>query len=385
MSFSASFLTGPVALRPEIRAAFMAPPLSHREPAFLGMMRRTRATLASMVNASHVTLMVGSGTLANDAVGAQLSRTEGSGLILSNGEFGDRLIDHALRWNLRFVSEQQTWGQAIDWGHVRRAAEKLRPSWIWAVLTETSTGVANPLPELLALSKGVNAGLCLDAVSAIGLMPVDLRGVRFATAVSGKGLAAFPGLAAVFHDGRLASSTRIPRYLDLAAYESADSVPFTHSSNLLAALERSLTLTHWSQKFERVQRESQTLRAGLRHHLLPPLGQDEHAAAGVVALPMPGAVKAADVALALAAQGIEVAWQSAYLQKRNWLQIALMGEINEAVLLQLPSTLASHVDRLASRLPGAASASYFRWLLSGSAASPMPSATKRARMRAPFS
>ena len=357
---NANFLTGPVALRREVREAFLAPPVSHRDPAFIAMMHRTRATLASLVNASHVVLMVGSGTLANDAVAAQLNGLEGSGLILANGEFGERLIDHARRWNLRFVGERRAWGQAFDWRHLRQVAERCRPAWIWAVLTETSTGVANPPSELRALCARVGADLCLDAVSAIGLMPVDLSGVRFATAVSGKGLAAFPGLAAVLHDGRLASSERIPRYLDLAGYEAADGVPFTHSSNLLAALERALSLTRWPQKFDDVRRKSQTLRAALRRHARAPLARDEDAAPGIVTLAIPAPVSAADVALALEQQGIDIAWQSQYLRERNWLQICLMGELDETALRQLPAAIAAHVERLAARTPRAASG--LRWV-----------------------
>jgi aspartate aminotransferase-like enzyme len=344
IAVTANFLTGPVALKPEVRAAFLDAPVSHREPEFVAMMSRTRASLKSLVNASHVALLVGSGTLANDAVAAQLKCMEGRGLVLSNGEFGERLVDHAQRWNLSFAVEQCPWGNAFDWSHVRRTAEQSRPSWIWAVLTETSTGVANPLPELLALSDLVGARLCLDAISAIGLMPVDLQGVSFATAVSGKGLAAFPGLAAVFHDGRLAISRQIPRYLDLSTYEATDSVPFTHSSNLLAALDRSLALTHWPSKFEDVRQKSETLRTVLRSLALPPLAQDPDAAPGVVTVAIPDDVNAADVALALSTQGIQVAHQSGYLQQRNWLQICLMGELQEAALHSLPSALATQVS-----------------------------------------
>ena len=345
---NANFLTGPVALRPEVRAEFSAPPVSHRSPAFLELMRRTRTSLNHLVNSSHVVLMIGSGTLANDAVAAQLSN-DGPGLVLSNGEFGDRLIDHARRWNLNFVCEQQPWGQAFDWNQVRKIAERCQPRWIWAVLTETSTGVANPLSELRALGQQVGADICLDAVSAIGLMPVDLTGVRFATAVSGKALAAYPGLAAVFHDGRLASSARIPRYLDLAGYEAADNVPFTHSSNLLAALARSLTITRWPKKLVVIRQKSHTLRAALRRHGLPPLARDEDAAPGIITLAIPAEARATAVALALAEQGIEIAWQSRYLLERNWLQIALMGELDETALRQLPAALAGQVERLAQR------------------------------------
>ena len=201
----------------------------------------------------------------------------------------------------------------------------------------------------LALSKGVGADLCVDAISAIGLMPVDLRGVRFATAVSGKGLAAYAGLSMVFHDGRLSSPGHIPRYLDLADYEATNSVPFTHSSNLLAALDRSLTLTHWSGKFECVRTRSRTLRAALRGHSLPPLVQDAYAAPGIVTLEIPGDINAAAVGHALAERGIEIAWQSRYLQQRNWVQICLMGELHEPTLRLLPGALARQIAILGGR------------------------------------
>ena len=43
---------------------------------------------------------MGGGTLANDVVGYQISLLPGRGLILSNGEFGDRLIGQAKRLGL---------------------------------------------------------------------------------------------------------------------------------------------------------------------------------------------------------------------------------------------------------------------------------------------
>ena len=339
----ASFLPGPVALTRAVRLAFRAAPVSHRAPAFMEMMSRTRAALSSLVQASHVALMVGTGTLANEAVAAQLRCIAGPGLILANGEFGERLIDQAQRWNLSFAAERRDWGQAFDWTQARKAVLQHQPTWIWAVLSETSTGVMNPLEELLNLSESCGAELCLDAVSAIGLMQVDLRGVRFATAVSGKGLAAVPGLAAVFHHGHLASSGRIPSYLDLANYDAAAGVPFTHSSNLLAALDQSLALTCWARKFERVQRASVQLRAALREYGLPPLAVETDAAPGITTVALPGEVSARDVATELAKHGFHIAHQSEYLRRRNWLQICLMGEFDETVLGRLPGLLAAQV------------------------------------------
>jgi aspartate aminotransferase-like enzyme len=181
-------------------------------------------------------------------------------------------------------------------------------------------------------------------VSAIGLQPLDLKGVRFASASSGKGLASYPGLAIVFHDGRLANSARVPRYLDLAAYEAAGSVPYTHSSNLVEALACALAQTDWARKFEDVRRVSQSLRDDLRHRALPPLASNAHAAPGVITLALPNDVPSAHVAHTLGNQGIEIAWHSPYLRERNWIQIALMGERDPAAISALPDALSAAVN-----------------------------------------
>lgn len=345
---SANFLTGPVALREEVRAAFLAPPASHRGTAFIDSMRRTTASLCSLANASNVALMVGSGTLANDAVAAQMKCIDGPGLILSNGEFGERLVDHAQRWSLDFTVERRPWGQAFDWLGARRRVARGGIAWIWAVLTETSTGVSNPMAELRALARSTGAALCLDAVSVIGLAPLDLHGVRFATASSGKGLASYPGLALVFHDGRLADSRQVPRYLDIAGYTAAEGVPFTHSSNLVAALECSLARTDWARKFDEVRIESRALRGELRRLGLLPVASESNAAPGVITLAVPADADALAVALALERRGFELASQSRYLRERNWIQIALMGEVDRTALHALPHALRDEIARAAS-------------------------------------
>ena len=242
-----------------------------------------------------------------------------------------------------FRTIQCDWGRAYEWSHLQSMVERSRPRWIWAVLCETSTGMHNSKERLRALCASVGADLCLDAVSAIGLFPVNLEGVRFATAVSGKGLAAPPGLVAAFHDGRLAPPGHVPRYLDLAHYEANSGVPFTHSSNLVASLDRSLTTTAWPEKFELVARASLELRADLRARGLELLASEADAAPGVVTIALPCGVDSQAVAMALKAAGIEIAWMSAYLRQRNWVQICLMGEFDAACLRRAPQLLAQAI------------------------------------------
>src|SRR5258705_490561 len=81
----------------EVRRAFERGPVSHRSDGFMADFRATKRMLCALTQAQQVEILLGSGSLANDTVCAQLALLHEPGLILSNGEFGDRLIDHATR------------------------------------------------------------------------------------------------------------------------------------------------------------------------------------------------------------------------------------------------------------------------------------------------
>src|SRR5467141_2032432 len=113
-----NFLPGPVTVRREVRRAFEQAPESHRGEAFHKDFESAKASLCELVKAPKVELMLGSGTLANDVIAAQLSLEKKRGLVLSNGEFGERLIDHARRMSLQFDTLEFPWGQPLDLGAV---------------------------------------------------------------------------------------------------------------------------------------------------------------------------------------------------------------------------------------------------------------------------
>jgi len=123
----------------------------------------------------------------------------------------------------------------------------------------------NDIEMLKRLARRHDLKLCLDCVSAIGAIPLDLRGVYLATGASGKALAAFPGLSVVFHNHHVnAEPTRVPRYLDLGYYVEKDGIAFTHSSNLVGALDVALNRFETSEPFERIVELSAWLRPRLR-------------------------------------------------------------------------------------------------------------------------
>src|SRR6266705_6756297 len=122
-----NFLPGPVTVRREVRRAFEQAPESHRSEAFVKDFQATKQILCEMVGAGKVELFLGSGTLANDVVAGQLSLEAGRGVVLSNGEFGERLLDHARRFGLNFDAIEAPWGEAIDLARVRQMLER-RPA-----------------------------------------------------------------------------------------------------------------------------------------------------------------------------------------------------------------------------------------------------------------
>ncbi|HYN09394.1 MAG TPA: GNAT family N-acetyltransferase [Vicinamibacterales bacterium] len=336
-----SFLPGPVPLARDVRAAFERLPVSHRNGQFKEEFARTKSGLCRLANAPDVQILLGTGTLANDVVAAQLTLLGGPGVVLSNGEFGERLIDHARRMRLEHEAVEFEWGRLFDAREIERAVERVQAKWLWAVASETSTGMLNDLHMLKSIALRHGLALCLDCVSAIGAVPIDLSGVYLASGASGKALAALPGLSFVYHAYDVVPEpTRLPRYLDLGYYADKEGIPFTHSSNLVAALAAALGRFNTNEPFEQVAALSRWLRPRLRELGLPILVDDEHATPAVVTIPLPPSRSAIALGDRLQRHGLLVAYQSEYLERRNWFQIGLMGHCSQAHLERLVGALA---------------------------------------------
>jgi aspartate aminotransferase-like enzyme len=336
-----SFLPGPVSLRPEIRAALDKLPFSHRCDKFKEEVALTKTLLCQLVRAQRVEILLGSGTLANDVIAAQLSLLAAPGIILNNGEFGSRLVDHARRFGLSFHALEIEWGGVFDREQVRQTLDRLRDAkWLWAVACETSTGILNDVDWLKELCAGRGVKLCLDCISVIGTAPVDLQGVSLASCVSGKGLGAFPGLSMVFyHDAVAPRPDKLPRYLDLGYYAAQNGVPFTHSSNLLSALQAALKRYDSQQPFAEIVELSVWLRPKLRELGFDILAPDAHASPAVITLTLPKSISSQKTGDQLQAAGFLLSYQSEYLRDRNWIQICLMGDCSRQSLVALLTEL----------------------------------------------
>ena len=336
-----NLLPGPVAVRREVRRAFEQAPESHRADLFSKDFQATKQTLCELVRAGKVELFLGSGTLANDIVAGQLSLEGGRGVVLSNGEFGERLLDHAQRFGLDFDAVEVPWGNGIDLGVVRQMLErKPAPAWLWCTHCETSTGVLNDLARLKTLCSEFQVKLCVDCISSIGTVPVDLSGVYLASCASGKGLRAYPGLSMVFYHHELGQSgARLPRYLDLSYYAGAQGIPFTFSSNLLHALHAAVRRVPWERRFAELEELSGWLRPRLQDLGIKLIGDGTKISPAVITIAIPETLNSVKIGEMMQEAGYLLSCNSEYLRERNWIQICFMGDCAKEKLVSLLNAL----------------------------------------------
>jgi len=138
-----------------------------------------------------------------------------------------------------------------------------------------------------------------------------------------------------YHHDVTAQPAKLPRYLDLGYWAAQGGIPFTHSSNLLSALQTALKRYDSQQPFAEVVELSNWLRPKLGELGFRVLAPDPHAAPAVVTLVLPGPISSQQIGDQLQAAGLLVSYQSEYLRKRNWIQVCMMGECSRQSLVVL--------------------------------------------------
>lgn len=318
-----SYLPGPVKVRDDLEAAYQSEPLWHRSPAFKKIFYSTKCKLQALTNAKEVEIVVGTGTLANDMVAARL-KDLGKGLIISNGEFGERLIDHAVRHQLDFETVKLQWATPFPYEKMEDMLQSKNYEWIWFVHGETSTGMLNDLDLLRQITSNLKIKLCVDCISTIGAIPINLGNVYLATGVSGKALASYTGLSFLFHQGEK-EAYRTARYLDYNYYQEKSGVPFSHSSHAIQALEKALNRYSNDEFYEAYRERVNHFSQLLQEKEIDTLKHDF----GVFTIVYEHSLSAKHIGEDLMLNGYFVHYLNSYLLKQNWLQIALYNHYSK--------------------------------------------------------
>jgi aspartate aminotransferase-like enzyme len=328
ISNSINLSTGPINISQEVKQVLHAAPISHRSTAFIKLFNDTQALLCNRFAVRQAFIMTGSGTLANEAMLYQIKAMNTKGLIISNGEFGSRLIYQAKRISLNFEAYETEWGQPFNLHKVDSLLAAADIQWLLFCHNETSTGVLNDLDALAALCVTHHCFCFADCISSAGTVPLNLMNVSMATASSGKGLACSSGLALVLSNMQPKQDSSIPLYYDISYYEHKEHVPFTISSNLIHALNVSIQQKLTAAQFDLARQYSERFFTILNEYELVPFGS---ANARVFTIVTPNEVRNAFIARMTASQVI-LSHESEYLKKRGWVQLAVLGYYSQEQL-----------------------------------------------------
>ena len=349
-SHSMSLLPGPVAISERVAQAFHQPPVSHRSVSFVEQFEESRFRLSKLMNGMSSAILGGSGTLANDAVAANLFAAFGNapGLVLANGEFGERLARHATRAGLTFEALRWPWGCPWNFIEIEDRLNK-SPAWIWAVHLETSTGVLNDLPRLAHLAAQAAIPIAADCVSSIGAINIEAAPLFLASGVSGKAIGSFAGLALVFASDEaldLVRGRELCPTFDLNEAVRTEGPMSTLSSPLLLAICEALrqnfaTPSACNQRFMHHRDLGRWVRCKIRRAGLQVLASEANAAPTITTFPLPSHAFPRHCLRT----GFQIAHESEYLRSRQWGQIATMGQLNRSILQPFFDALPAIVKR----------------------------------------
>jgi alanine-glyoxylate transaminase / serine-glyoxylate transaminase / serine-pyruvate transaminase len=220
---------GPTNLPPAVLQALIAPLTGHKDPAYLKVMDETADLLRRVFCTQNgVTLALpGTGGAGMEACLVNLLEPGDRVLIGMNGLFGERMVEIARRNGAEVVPLEAEWGRIIEPDAIRRALAEKRTKLVALVHGETSTGVLQPVREIVDMVHEQGALLALDAVATLGgiAVPCDEWDVDLCYSGSQKCLSAPPGAAPLTVSERGMAAIRDRRtpvaswYMDLSLHE----------------------------------------------------------------------------------------------------------------------------------------------------------------------
>ncbi|PKR83572.1 GNAT family N-acetyltransferase [Heyndrickxia camelliae] len=332
LSMVNSFLPGPVRVEDQIQSIFLSQPDWHRSQEHKQTAESVFSKLKQLTNAKNVSVFTGTGTVANDAIAAHLASLGSNGLILINGEFGERLADHADRFGLQYDKLAVSWGSPFNIEEIKKLCRLNHYHWIWFVHCETSTGMINNFDAIQKVCEEFSIKMCIDAISSIGAVPINFEKAYMASGVSGKAIGSITGLSFVLFNELEKSVNNVPRYLDVKYYQECDGIPFTQNSYLFKALDLALDKLFEPNFFDKKVSVFSYVYDTLKAQGFSFVVEKELTSPCVMTIAFPKDINSMDIGLDLYLNGFQVHFRNRYLIKKNWIQIAFMSA-NESMVI----------------------------------------------------
>ena len=274
------FTPGPVNVTENVRSAIGKEDICHREIEFDGLLLSIENKLLSLFQIRNndkyrAIVITGSGTAANEAMLCSVVG-EKNILILSNGEFGERLHAISKIHNANTFLLEFPWGTPLDLGIIDDFLQRQHIDIIAMVHHETSSGMLNSLKDIGALSKSNGALFVADCVSSAGAEPIDMErdNIGFCSSSSSKAIGSYAGLSFVIGEtGEFENLKSLPvksAYLNLYKFydfiKNHSQTPNTPAVPLFYALEQALTnilKEGVAARHAKIKRKATLLRKGM--------------------------------------------------------------------------------------------------------------------------
>ena len=192
------FTPGPVYVPERVLKELAKPNDTHRSKPYEEMHRLAVEGLQKILYTKNDCLIfTSSASGIMEACIRNLIRDDEKALFLSIGAFGDRWHQIGIANGKNAVKESVDWGKAITSEFAQEALSKDKYSVVCLQSNETSTGVYNPLDEVIPVIKDSGALICVDATSSMAgvKLEVDKLGIDICLGSVQKCFAIPPGLA----------------------------------------------------------------------------------------------------------------------------------------------------------------------------------------------
>ncbi|HYM68956.1 MAG TPA: alanine--glyoxylate aminotransferase family protein [bacterium] len=287
------FGTGPTNPDPRVLRALGLPIIGQFDPAFTAIMNEVGDLCRFVFRTENARAFPVSGTSRAGLEAGLCSLIEPGDrvVVVVAGRFGELLAEISRRCDAEVVPVETAWGRVTEPDALRAALAKGRPKVVALVHGDTSTGVLQPLPDLVRLAHDHGAVVLVDAVLTLGGVPVETDGWGLDVCVAGtqKCLGCPSGMAPLTYTAAvedMIAARRRPvqsNYLDLGqiqAYWGPDRLNHhTLPTSMTYGLREALRLIYeegLETRWERHRRTGAALHAGIEAMGLRLFGDPAH-------------------------------------------------------------------------------------------------------------
>jgi aspartate aminotransferase-like enzyme len=315
-------IPGPTPIPERVIRAASQPMIDHRGPEFAELLAEVTAGAKQVFKtANDLLVLSSSGTGSMESAAANLLSRGDTVVVAIAGNFGERMASICTAFGAEIIRLESEWGEPIDPDDLTDVlAGHPEVRVVFLTHNETSTGMTNPLADLLRVVRDAGRISVVDGISSISSIPieVDAWGADVALSASQKGWMSPPGLSFVsvsaeaWEQQSQASSSRF--YFDWKSardWAAKGATPYTPAVSLFYAVRegiRMLLEEELENVYTRHRRLADATAAGLE-------------AAGFTLYAAPG-YRSATVTAALVPAGCEVGPLRKLLRERYGVVIA---------------------------------------------------------------